>query len=524
MVRARLTILILLLVASQLVASGFLLWTIENARYLLERRNVSYQQVDAYIGIADAARSHLQRVRQAANGDFRSGMLAEGMDQLQASVDRLKTVTEQERDLVHASDKAVTEPDAQRLAAVQDAVNTIVQETVQFRQQVENGPLAGGIPAPDQLTHMLSVTIRQIIGTAIIREQEEARRADAGAAVLLSRLGWLAVGVTVFGILLGAFGLYFLTTRVREPMKRLMQGVKEFTQGRLGHRTDLAGQDEFAQLGQALDTMAGQLEAQREELVEARDNLAETVAARTAELADANQRLRRTDAMRREFLANISHELRTPITVIRGEADVTLRGGTKSAGEYRDALGHIVSQAGRLASLVDDLLLIARAGAGALTLNREAVPLKALLTEARGHALVLGGPGTAITIEGPADLMAEADSDRLMQLFMILLDNAVRYAAPTPKVTISLSETEDNVVVTVEDNGPGIDPEDMEHVFERFYRGRQGGPRHEGTGLGLNIAKAIVTAHGGEIDMESGSEGAMVRVTLPKAAGMRASA
>src|SRR5690606_21294500 len=124
------------------------------------------------------------------------------------------------------------------------------------------------------------------------------------------------------------------------------------------------------------------------ELLTAHNTLSETVAERTAELARANAELRQTDALRREFLANVSHELRTPITVIRGEAAVTLR-TARTPEDYRDTLHRVVSQAGHLTKLVDDLLLIARSGAGALTLNRQPVALLPLLEEARSHAASL---------------------------------------------------------------------------------------------------------------------------------------
>jgi signal transduction histidine kinase len=282
----------------------------------------------------------------------------------------------------------------------------------------------------------------------------------------------------------------------------------------------MKGKDEFAQLGNALDEMAGRLEAQRGELIETRSGLERTVAARTEDLARANERLKRTDAMRQEFLANISHELRTPITVIRGEADVTLRCRDTSTADYRSALTRIVEQARRLGKLVDDLLLIARARADALRLDLQPVSLRDLLSDACGHAEAMADAGTEIRlISDDPHLAALGDADRLSQLFMILLDNAIRYSGDDGAVTVSVTGEGDSAAIAIEDNGIGMSAQDVESVFERFYRGevaRRMAP--QGSGLGLHIAKAIVSAHDGDIRIESApGEGTIVYVTLTRA-------
>jgi signal transduction histidine kinase len=143
-----------------------------------------------------------------------------------------------------------------------------------------------------------------------------------------------------------------------------------------------------------------------------------------------------------------------------------------------------------------------------------------LLEEARRQAASLTSHDVEIMLSGER-LLAEADRDRVNQLVMILLDNATRYAGPHAKVHIETRRRGDMAEISVSDNGPGIAPEDLEHVFERFYRGRGNG-RLAGSGLGLNIAKAIVDAHGGRIHIDSvPGEGTTVIVALPIATGIK---
>lgn len=361
---------------------------------------------------------------------------------------------------------------------------------------------------------------RRQIDAAIEDERREARRADQDALTLFNRLVWIALGATVIGLMLAGAAVAFLIYRVRRPMAALMAGVGSLSVGRLDHRIGLRGNDEFALLGKAFDDMAVLLQIHHEQLTEARAALEATVEERTAALAEANRRLKETDALRQRFFADISHELRTPITVIRGEADVALRGRGKTAEVYQDALRRVVDQAKRLGRLVDDLLTVARANAGAVRLDLGAIPLPGLLKEACGDAAALAA-GTVEFKLSPAidDIVVCADRGRLMQLFMILLDNAARYCDPGAEVTVTATGDGERARVMILDRGAGMPPEDVANAFERFYRGDSGRRlAPEGSGLGLPLARAIVEAHRGDIHIDSEpGKGTTVTVTLPQA-------
>jgi signal transduction histidine kinase len=243
------------------------------------------------------------------------------------------------------------------------------------------------------------------------------------------------------------------------------------------------------------------------------------VAERTEELHQANQSLRKIDETRRRFFADMSHELRTPLTIIRGEGEIALRGKNKRVAEYKSSIARIVEQAKHLSLLVNDLLFIARQGAGAARLNLQTIDLSGLLEKVCGDAKVIAH-AKAVNIRysnGSAHDFVRGDPARLRQLFLVLLDNAVRYSNSKGEVKVDIASDAGEIRVRVSDRGIGIAPEELEVIFERFRRGGNAMQHNEeGLGLGLPVAKAIVEAHKGRIEMASRlGEGTTVTVALP---------
>ena len=231
---------------------------------------------------------------------------------------------------------------------------------------------------------------------------------------------------------------------------------------------------------------------------------------------------RKSEQTRREFVANVSHELRTPLTNVKSYAETILSAGEDLPKELRENfLGVIVSEADRMTRIVKDLLTLTKFDYGKMEMNisrfdfREAVEnvYKAVALDAQNHQHTL-------TLECPEDLpQVDGDRERLEQVIMNIVSNAIKYTADGGKITITAGTRGTNVFVRVSDNGIGIPEKDLPRLFERFYRVDKARSRESGgTGLGLSIAREILSQHKGDIRIESVyGEGTDVTITLPKA-------
>lgn len=231
-------------------------------------------------------------------------------------------------------------------------------------------------------------------------------------------------------------------------------------------------------------------------------------------------RLKQLERTREEFVANVSHELRTPLSLIKGYVETLLDGARNNPEVAERFLKIIERNASRLDLLIQDLLTISALESGRMKLNLQPVDLHALtdkvLTDLHGKA---DNKKVSLT-NTVSDLTAKADSNRLDQVFANLVDNAIKYGRANGTVTVGGKKLDDErLEMFVRDDGPGIPPEALERVFERFYRADKARSRDQGgTGLGLSIVKHIVQAHGGEVRVESEpGKGATFFFTLPVA-------
>ncbi len=216
-----------------------------------------------------------------------------------------------------------------------------------------------------------------------------------------------------------------------------------------------------------------------------------------------NQMMNRLENLfhvQQRFVADVSHELRTPLTAIRGNLDLIKRYGADN-----ESLEAVESEVERMSRLVSDLLLLARADYGGLKLDLGPLDLDTTISEIYRDARVLASAGNlTFEIHDFQPVRIQGDSDRLKQLFLNLVSNAIKFTPEGGSVIINLRRSYDDAVVEVVDTGIGIAPEDLAHVFDRFYQADPARVRKgEGSGLGLSIAKWIVEAHNGRIEIAS---------------------
>jgi two-component system OmpR family sensor kinase len=233
-----------------------------------------------------------------------------------------------------------------------------------------------------------------------------------------------------------------------------------------------------------------------------------------AELESAYRQLEQTLDSQRHFVADASHELRTPLTTVRGNIELLRREPPLDAQERTDVLADTKDEVDRLIRLVHQLLVLARADAGQ-ALQREPLPIRPLLEDVCRQAGLIA-PHRIILCEPPPDALVLGDPDALKQVLLILLDNALTHTSRGATVEMTATTAEGQVAICVRDNGAGIAPDVLPHVFERFYRG-QVSRSGTSTGLGLSIAKELVEAQEGKIAVESKiGQGSVFTVTLPQ--------
>jgi len=326
------------------------------------------------------------------------------------------------------------------------------------------------------------------------------------AAVSASIRTTVAIGALLAAGVALLVGL-FLSRRVTRPVVEMQAIATRMAAGDFSHRVPVTGTDEIAELGRGLNLLASRLQEKIQDLEGERAKVATILA-----------EVRRLEQVRTEFVANVSHELRTPLTVIKGYLETLLDEAPAQPETHRRFLEVAYTHAARLSRLVDDLLELSNLETGKAVLKLSAVDIHgaadeivAMFEKKAAHKTLV------VRNETPAGLLARADRDRLSQVLVNLVDNAVKYTPEGGTVTIGGARRPDQfVALWVRDTGSGIPSSDLPRLTERFYRVDKARSRElGGTGLGLAIVKHLVQAHGGELVIESDlGKGTKVSFTL----------
>lgn len=358
----------------------------------------------------------------------------------------------------------------------------------------------------------------ELIGQALSAKRIELEDANAEAISLSHYITGVLPAFMLALAGMTAIVAWLFSRSLTRSVKVLHQGAEAFTNDDLSHRIPELAEFEFEQLGKSFNAMARQLAEHRMSMRDSNIRLEAIVEERTRALKTSNEILELVDENRRKLLADISHEFRTPLTVIRGESEIALRGKIKTKAEYQETLSRIIEQADQTTRLVDDLLFIARADAGEPRLKLRPVSVKGLIESTCMDFSARAEQNRIAIIQQVVedDAVVMGDSGRLKQVFSILIDNALRYSSKGGNITVGLDHRDKEVFITVRDEGIGLTAEEANQAFERFFRGGKAQGHAGGTGLGLPVAKAIVEAHKGQISLEGKTgEGAVATVILP---------
>ena len=518
----RLAFLSLAIPAVLLALAGW--YVLSQSQYRVERGRIANDIYTTLLGF-DVEKAALRNwsFRRTLNHDARPDERSAILERMDHKIDRISQKAALAFALDSARDKRLDEHEERRrlISFLKD---------VKGRLEVETGLLVAGVPVSTAELSRVDAKFKQVHGVspaeavkkALATEASalEAERDRANAALSTARrLFLVAGGVGLFGTLVPAA---FLVRRFRQPLKQVEEGLKAYQAGDFAYRFDRFRDAEFRSLGQQLNTMAAEVELSRVVAAQNRAELEQTVAVRTAELRRTVDELAASEGARAKLLADVSHELRTPVTVIRGEAQVALRLKSLESEPYRAALERIVAVSRQMGHLIEDLLVLVKDPASAPLLDLKETRLQDVLEgalETAHSAAALRQVELKSPVPLPAEVMVRADPHRLRQVFVCLLDNAIRYSHQGGYVELSVEVGEkETVLISILDHGIGVDRKDLAHVFDRGWRSNRAREhRPDGLGLGLSIARQLAEAQGGllEIDRGPGGRGTIARLTMP---------
>ncbi len=300
----------------------------------------------------------------------------------------------------------------------------------------------------------------------------------------LHQLLIIELAVTAGAVLIALAGGFWLVRIGLRPLRDMETTAEAIAAGNLTER--VPGENDATEVGRlarTLNVMLTRIES-----------------AFSARLA-SERRLRASEARLRRFVADASHELRTPIAAISAYAELFGRGASEQKADLERLMGGIRSETSRMEQLVADLLLLARLDEGR-PMERHSVDLVSLCAEAV-HTAATVGSDWPVTFRASQPIEVEGDATSLRQVIDNLLSNVRAHTPPGTTVQVSVEPEGDGAVITVADNGPGMEPDEAAHIFERFYRSDPSRSRaHGGAGLGLSIVSAIVANHGGTVSAQ----------------------
>ena len=353
----------------------------------------------------------------------------------------------------------------------------------------------------------------------IITSRYSGAQSHSGVHFALEHLCTAALLMTGAMIAYGLFFFLFINHRIRARTGEVTNRLLMYASGALITSTVKPQGDEFGTIEAQIDQCARTVYGKQMEVEKAHEMTMHQLKNRTQELAKLNEALRSSGRALVRFLTDVSHDLRTPLAIMVGESEVSLRSKSTSISEYKETLSKMLEQTRYLGSLVDQLLYTARSKVSAVPLEPEYIDLSKIIRSAcRDMQTLAANREITIKVDGTKEsLITLGDQTRLREMILTILDNAIEYSKAHDAVTVSVVRQGPSLKLDVTDQGIGIPASEMPMIFRRFYRAQNASEANiQGTGIGLAVAKGIVESHNGTIQISSKeNQGTTVTVLLP---------
>lgn len=512
--RTRIIVLLAATAAITALSAGLLFYGLSSSQRLIDRAQAAQVRIESYITLA----SRLNEYRTSTEAMLAAGglndddklRLRQQVDTVRQAFSRLLSLNVDEVDNADDVDKARAANKGLFLSRMKAQFDNL------HRTLIDLPPGEPGQVRGAGALNAFGVTISPMLVHIIDTERQLSTVTHAEIARMRTRLIWIALGVLALALLAFA-AIYFTTGRpLLRRIDETISGAEAIAGGELSRRLTPTGNDELTQLMTRFNTMADSLAGRESDLRAAQADLQATVDRQTADLREVNRRLETIDANRRNFFADVSHELRTPLTVVQGEAEYNLNAKAKpKPAEMRQSFETILVRVRELRRRVDDMLRVARSESGKLDLHRSRADLEQVAADAvagetatarrRNLKLAHDASGHALPVRG--------DHDWLRQIISGLIMNALKYAPGSDRIEVRSFRDNDFAVVEVADQGPGVEPEELVNVFDRFVQSNATSGS-DGFGIGLHLAKWVVEEHGGGISMRNNEPGPGLTVTI----------
>lgn len=525
MFRYQLSFVLALLLSLILAQAGAAYWSNQVANDHLQRGQVSSQMLQGFMQLSTEkqqlkiwlAEYLLVKDGSTLKRDLRFAKIEDLLE-------KLNQLTEQ------AQQQSLTQQDFAEINQQIKVISLFETNFASLKQALRSWEIAK-ITDDDERWLLLSQSfdqvdntdLRQLLNQAISVQQQRTTRYESAAMSALSNVRSVIISLAVIGVILGGLLGGWLLRTLSKPLAELVKSTTALEQGQLDHRIVVSGPLELKTLARHFNYMAQSLEQAQQQEMASRQLIEREVTARTQELAQALQTLEKAKHQQKEFFANVSHELRTPATAILGEAQITLRSRHNSDDEYRQTLQRINESAMHLSYRIDDLLMLIRQDEQLFQPTLTAMTLEAIWQAiVRQTNLLASSQQVTVAATEPTQanwqaLICYTDLDKLLMIIRIIVDNALRYDPKKQPLTLTLTLEPNQVSFQFNDQGIGIASDDLERIFERYFRASNGKQyRPDGLGIGLTLAQSMAKQLNGEIKIASQlNQGSQVTLSFP---------